>query len=303
MRSMFLAASVCMHAEMDKETNLRRTLQYLDEAAQNGARLVVFPEQILSGYLFNTRSLDNAQFAYQYANAETVPHGDGVQAILDRARKLGVYVVFGMTEQDEREPDLLYNTAVLAGPEGYIGKYRKVHLPMDELHIYTAGKEFPVFETELGRIGLMICYDKSFPEAARSMVLDGAQILVCPTAWGIRHPERMDLETDEARLLNDLYDQVRATENMVFYISSNQVFQTKEAWYCGQSAIYSPFGTKLACTGFSEGICYAELDIAGEMIRARYLAHNGNTPIRERRPEAYRGLYRSRKEDDGNEKD
>ena len=285
-------ASVCMHAEMDKAANLRRILEWMEEAARAGAALVVFPEQILSGYLYNCRCLYNEQFVYQYANAECVPEGPSVQKIVTRAMELGIYVIFGMTERDRREPDILYNTAVLTGPEGYIGKYRKVHLPMDELHIYTPGTEFPVFETGIGRIGLMICYDKSFPEAARSMVLDGAQILVCPTAWGIRHPEKMDLEHDEARLLNDLYDQVRATENMVYYVSSNQVFQTKEAWYCGHSAIYSPAGERLAGTGFREGICWADVDVEDGITKARYLAHNGNRPIRERRPQAYRGLYR-----------
>ena len=285
-------ASACMNAQMDKTANLRKMLDWMELAAQSGAKLLVFPEQILSGYLFNCRTLYNEQFAYHYANAETVPDGPSVRTISEKAAELGLYVVFGMTEQDGAEPDILYNTAVLIGPEGYIGKYRKVHLPMDELHMYTPGERFPVFRTAIGRIGLMICYDKSFPEAARSMVLDGAQLLVCPTAWGIRHPENMDLERDEARLLNDLYDKVRATENMVYLISSNQVFQTKEAWYCGHSAIYAPSGEQLACTGFREGICYGEIDLTQGIIQARYLAHNGNRPVRERQPQTYTGLYR-----------
>lgn len=287
--SRMTVATTCMQVMHDKHKNLERMLAWVDQAADQGARLVVFPEQVLQGYLFHMRNLYTEQYDYQYANAETVPDGPCVQCLIQKAEERRIYVVFGMTEQDFREPDILYNTAVLAGPEGYVGRYRKVHLPMDELHIYTPGTGFPVFDTAIGRIGMMICYDKSFPEAARSMVLQGAQILVCPLAWGIRTPEQLDLETDEALRLYQMYDYIRPTENMCFYISSNQIYQAREAHYCGHSNIISPYGKLLATTGYQEGLCCAEIDVEADMIRARYMAHNGNCPIRERRPQAYSG--------------
>ncbi len=96
-----------------------------------------------------------------------------------------------MAEQDSENWDMLYNTLVLVGPDGYIGKYRKVHLPLTErIMMYPGDGDYPVFETRFGKVGLMICFDKAYPEVARSLALKGAEILLCPTAWPPYRAER-----------------------------------------------------------------------------------------------------------------
>ena len=159
-------ATCCIHCEYDKAANLKKYMEYIDEAAANGANLVVFPEQSLQAYLTDLGAMPLSDYTYQHDNAEVVPEGASTQALIKKAKEKDVYIIYGMTEKSAVDDCILYNTMVLVGPEGYVGKYRKVHLPGDELHIYTAGTEFPVYDTKIGKIGMLICYDKSFPESA-----------------------------------------------------------------------------------------------------------------------------------------
>jgi len=235
--------------------------------------------------------LDMAHYRYQYENAETIPDGESVHAIIEKAAKCGIYVVFGMTEKDIGTDYKLHNTAVLAGPDGYVGKYRKVHLPLDELHTYYAGVEFNVFETKVGRIGMMICYDKAFPEAARECALGGAEILVTPLAWPhssakyVSDPEK-DPNLDEHRL----YDRVRAMENQIFFVSSNQVGACGSSVYLGNSNIVGPNGVIIATTGCQEGIAYADVDLKREIYTGKTVGMGGSNLMRERKPLKYKRL-------------
>lgn len=138
----------------NKDDNVQATLRQIDEAAANGARLIVLPELASTGYAFDTR--DEA-----YAHAEPVPDGPTCAAWIEAARKHDAYIVAGIAESDGVT---LYDTAVIVGPEGFIGKYRKTHLWSREKLIFTPGDDFPVFETRIGRIGLLVCWDIWFPE-------------------------------------------------------------------------------------------------------------------------------------------
>ena len=155
----------------EKERNFETCLARLDEAAAAGATLLVLPECAIPGYMFGS-----AEEAMAYA--EEVP-GPSTEALESACRRLGMHVACGLLERDG---DALHNAAVLIGPDGLIGTYRKSHLPflgVDRLVV--PGDELPVWDTALGRIGVEICYDLRFPEVTRALALQGADIVVHPT--------------------------------------------------------------------------------------------------------------------------
>lgn len=288
-------ASVCMNVALNKSENLKKILSQIDAAAEHGADLVVFPEQCLQGYLTSVVAMDMSctdkdEFAYQYANAETVPDGPSVRKIVEKAQEKGIYVVFGMTEKDADIDYKLYNTAVLTGPDGYVGKYRKVHQPADELHAYYGGKEFPVYDTRIGKIGMLICYDKWFPETTRELVLHGANILVLPTATAFSDPQAADFDTDYAYYTFELMDRVRALENQTFFVAANQVEWSGASRYFGNSKIVAPNGRVVAETGFQEGIAYYTTeDLDKETFEAKH-CFAGLNFLKDRHPTLYTAI-------------
>jgi len=171
----FTLAGVQMDpALMDKEANLAGMIDSVEQAVDRQARLVVFPECALTGYCF-----DSLQEALPYA--ESIP-GPSTQLLAGLCHRTQVYLVLGMLERDG---DRCFNAAVLIGPEGVVGKYRKVHLPYLGVDRFVDPGDlgFGVHQTRLGRIGLNICYDGSFPESARIMALRGADLILLPTNW------------------------------------------------------------------------------------------------------------------------
>lgn len=288
-------ATVCMNVAMDKKENLKKYLEYIDTAASQGANLIVFPEQSLQGYLTNVVAMDVSdsaanEFAYQYNNAETLPDGDSVTILINKAKERNIYIVFGMTEKDTEIDYRLYNTAVLVGPEGFIGKYRKVHQPADELHAYYGGREFPVFDTAIGKIGMLICYDKWFPEPTRELTLGGAQLLIMPTATAFSDPEAMDYEHDYAYYTFELMDKVRALENQTFFIAANQIGWSGASNYFGNSKIVGPDGIIRSETGNKEGIAYYVTEDLEEEIYTAKHKFAGLSYLKDRHPGCYRRL-------------
>ena len=280
-------ATVCMKSEYSPENNLKKYMEYIEQAKEKGADLVVFPEASLQGYLNSLKEVSFDSVDYQHAHAEPIPEGPGAQKLIEAAKSKNIYIVWGMIERDPDRVGILYNTAVLAGPEGYIGKYRKVHQPMDEFHVFVPGGEWPVFDTKIGKIGMLICYDKSFPESARELALGGAEILVMPTAWSREYPG-CDVEKDLSILRYNMYDQVRAMENQVFFVSSNQVGVCGDIDYCGFSQIVSPDGVVLATTRDKEGMAVCDVgDVRGEIVASRTKRAGGVWTFKDRKPETY----------------
>jgi len=160
----------------DKEANLQKIENLTLKAKQQGADLAIFPEMSLTGYVV----LDQV-----YELSESVP-GPSVARVEALAKKTGIHVVFGMPELSEKSKGTIYNTAVLVGPKGLIGKYRKMYLPthsvFEEKRYFRTGYEPAAFQTEIGNIGLTICYDVFFPEIFRLARLKGAQLIVCISA-------------------------------------------------------------------------------------------------------------------------
>ena len=153
--------------------NRAKLVELATAAFDQDAQLIVAPEACISGYVFNNR-----QEAAECA--ESLPDGPTVQALAKLTAKNNGYIVAGLVE---KEGELLYNTAILVGPEGFIGKYRKVHLWDLDNTIYEAGNEFPVFDLPFGRLAMSICYDGMFPEVTRIYATKGVDIICHPTNW------------------------------------------------------------------------------------------------------------------------
>jgi predicted amidohydrolase len=256
----------------ERARNRAAIVARIAEAADAGANLVVFPECAVSGYVF-----DSAEAAAP--SAETVP-GETTEAVERACRERGVYAIVGMLE---REGGALYNSAFVAGPEGLVANYRKCHLPVLGIDRYVArGEALPVVELPFARIGILICYDVRFPEAARSLTLRGADILVVPTNW----PEG-------AESAPEFLTRARAWENRVYVAACNRVGEERGARFIGRSQIVAPDGSFLAqADGTSETMLTAEIDPARAREK-RLVIRAGEfelDPIGGRRPDLYGDL-------------
>jgi predicted amidohydrolase len=213
----------------------------MEEAAAAGARLVVLPECAIPGYMFG--SGDEA-----LPFAEEIP-GPTTEALERECRRLGIHVVCGMLERDG---DALRNAAVLVGPDGLIGTYRKTHLPFLGVDRFVVpGDELPVFDTPLGRIGVEICYDLRFPEVTRTLALRGADMVAHPTNFPMA-----------ARIQTELITVARAAENRVYLLTANRVGKERWGEFCGWSQIVDPYGKRLAeADEVEETLLVADLEL------------------------------------------
>ncbi len=206
----------------EAEENLVKMSEMISKiASQQKVDLIVFPELITSGNELGLRFTELAQ---------RVP-GATVNLISQRANEHGVYVAFGMVTKEKVE-SVLYNSGVVVGPEGeLLDVYNKIHLRGEERMAFREGYRMPVIETEVGNIGLMIGYDLAFPEVARSLVLDGAEILCCIANWEAS-------QIDEWKT----YMRARAYENAAFVVGANRVGEDVTLTFGGESMIVGPRG-------------------------------------------------------------
>ncbi|MEN2740644.1 carbon-nitrogen hydrolase family protein [Microbacterium sp. X-17] len=281
-------ATCAMRGSLDGEQNLERILSIIDEAADAGADLIVFPEISLQGYPFIAdKASTTAVLEEVYRTAESVPDGPRVRAIEAKAISRRIHVAYGLTEAGIGA-GVVFDTAVLTGPSGHIGRYRKVHLTPSEQVIWRPGNDWPVFETAIGRIGLLICYDKTWPESCRELTLRGAELLVMPTAYSYgRVPANTDPRDGVNAQQYQLFDRARAAENQRWLVSSNYVGNIGRAEFFGLSQIIDPLGRVIASTGFSdEGLVMAEIDVRGGIADAMAKSL-GARALRDRRSDTY----------------
>jgi predicted amidohydrolase len=264
---------------MANKENLKNILASALIAAENGADLVVFPECALTGYVFTSR-----EEAMPYT--ETIP-GPFTKALNDRCRELNIHIAAGLLEKDG---DKLYNSAVLVGPSGLIGKYRKIHLPFLGVDRFTdhGDKPFQVYETPIGNIGLLICFDCNFPESCRIMALKGADILVLTTNW------------PEGRQKVAQYVVVtRAFENKVHVVAVDRVGSERGGGFIGLSKIVSAAGDVLVeASSDKEEIIYAEVSLE-DARQKRIVYRPGEFEVdlmNDRRPEFYSPLTEASQE-------
>ena len=225
--------------------NLNTMISHATQAAEQGAEFIVFPECALPGYCFS--SLDEAK------SHATSLDSKYFEAFRECCEKLDVHVVFGFLE-DASEG--VFNSAALLGPKGLVGIYRKAHLPFLGVDRFTTpgNRPFEVLEVNgrscTYRVGLNICYDTSFPETARVLALQGADIIALPTNW----PKGAD---GTARYIVN----ARALENHVYFVAVNRVGTEKDFSFIGQSRIVDCFANDLAhADHVDESILYAEFN-------------------------------------------
>lgn len=275
MKSGVTVAAVQMEVKwLEPEANARAMAEWIGRATtESDVDLVVFPELSNSGYV---TSRDPEFMRRFYRAAETIP-GPTTRLVGEAARQHGVHVILGLLEAHPTVAGMMANAAVVIGPDGNVsGVYRKTHLPGEEKHYFCAGPQLPVFDTPLGRLGLLVCADNSFPEAARVLALRGAEILVIP--YAVRRMPNVELYVAMTA--------TRAYENQVFVVACNRVGQEGDTVFMGRSAIAAPSGEILArAQAEEEGIVKATLD-AEALLRARL--HQSR--YRDRRPDLYRSL-------------
>jgi predicted amidohydrolase len=268
-----LAQISCRQGE--KAENLKKIKETVATAKKQGAELVIFPELSLTGYVVRDEI---------YELAERIP-GPSTQAIEDVARKNDIHIVFGMPEIGCNTQATLHNTEVLVGPGGIIGKYRKMYLPthsiFEEKRYFRPGYQTAVFDTDLGKLGLIICYDIFFPEVTRLTRLKGAQLIVCISASpGVR------------RSFFEALTVARAIENTAFLAFVNLVGIQDGLQFWGGSRLVGPSGRVLVQARYDEDDL-----VTGEVSYPDIRPIEAFVPtLRDLRPELFDQLKRSAEE-------
>lgn len=271
----------------DMEQGYSTIAALLEEARNRGSRLLVLPEACLGGYLPSLGGSGESEDARR-RRLESLPpalelDGPELKRIIAMAGE--TVITLGFCEKDG---DTRYNAAVTLDGDGILGSYRKVHQPLGENLCYAAGESYEAFDTPVGRMGMQICYDKGFPEAARELALDGAQIITSISAWPTARTATVDnMEDDRWKQRFDIYDRARALENQVIWVAANQAGTFGSLRFVCSAKIVGPGGEILAGTGVEPGLATATVDVDGLIAAAR---GGGMYNLRDRRPSAYRAI-------------
>lgn len=252
----------------EMEANLARMAEYVERIClEQPTDLIVFPELAATGYELGPRVTELA---------ERVP-GHAVSLLAKSAAEFNVHIAFGLVIK-ERVESVLYNGVVLLEPEGaLVGDYRKVHLKGEERLAFRPGYRYPVFDLSFGRVGVLIGWDLAFPEAMRSLVLDGAELICVSAAWEA-------VRADEWRA----YCLSRACENAVYVAAASRVGEEPSYQFLGESMLVGPRGELYtAIDGRVEGYAIAKIDL--DEVRA---AREEFQIIQCRQPQTYRNLVR-----------
>jgi len=265
---------------------------WCERAAAEKAEFVLFPELVVHGHCTpNTWEL-----------AEPVPDGPSVRRLVQIAKHYRLFLAAGLSE---KERDVVYNTQVLVGPNGYIGKQRKLHLSRDEVLYYKGGREINVFDLGKCKVGTVICYDNQFPEIARVLALRGVDVLVMPHAARIKMwTDTRESEAAARRYSHDYFKgyAMRARENACFAILADQAGRAgyvdiypkdspNQPHHAGAALVFGPDGELLASTQperIKDEMIVTTLD-ASLLAQQRSLA---NYTLRTRRPELFVELVR-----------
>lgn len=274
--------AVAAHFGRDVDRTLAKLEAMVAGARRDGVDLLVLPGATLGGYVSDLHPWMTGP--WRPTGGPDLPPAfalgsDVVRRVCALAGDL--VLCFGFCELED---GLRYNTALCVTGDGVLGRHRKVHQPLGELAAYAAGDRFAAFDTPVGRMGLLVDYDKTFPESARALALDGAQVVAALSAWPANVTDRAErLADDRQSRLFDLYDAARAAENQIVWVSSNQTGVFGDLRFLGQAKVVGPGGQTLARTGTKGGMASVELDVEVEVARARRLLHH----LVERRPAAY----------------
>jgi predicted amidohydrolase len=253
----------------NKAANMQKIEEWTIKAQEHDADLAIFPEMSLTAYVLHDQV---------YSQAEPIP-GPSVAKVETLCKKTGMHVIFGMPELSDKTQSTVYNTAVFVGPQGLIGKYHKMYLPthsvFEEKRYFRCGYEPATFKTDMGGIGLTICYDVFFPEVFRLARLEGAKLFICISA-----------SPAVRRSYFEILTRARAIENTAYlaYVNLTGIEEGLQFW--GGSHVVSPTGDVLAKARYDEeelvlcNVDYGDLKSAETFIPT----------IRDLRPELFEKL-------------
>lgn len=253
-----VVAAIQSACTADVKQNVDNTVRQIAEAAKEGANLICLQE--LFAGLYFCQSEDHDQFQL----AESIP-GPTTDRICAAAAEFGVVVVAGIFER--RAPGLFHNSAAIIEADGSIaGIYRKMHIPDDPLFYekfyFTPGDlGFQAFDTSVGKIGVCICWDQWFPEAARLTALAGAEILIYPTAIGWQAPEKEQYGQSQRSAWQTMM-RSHAIANGVYVVAPNRVGLEGEIEFWGSSFVADPYGNMVQTAGEEPEILVAECDLS-----------------------------------------
>lgn len=274
MRDVFVAIAQFHPRLAEAEANLTRIGEIIDHiCGAQRVNMVVFPELTTTGYECGVKFTELA---------EPVP-GHTIETLAERAQRYQTYIALGMVIKHKVE-SVVYDGAILIAPDGEVaGQYHKVHLKPEERPIFRGGYKFPVFETTFGMVGMLIGWDLAFPEAARSLALDGAELIVVPANW-----ENQSIEEWKT------YLRARAFENSLFIAGANRIGDEYTYSFGGESAVMAPRGETLAYVGRDENdrpkeaysIAKIDLDLVKKYREELQI-------MQSRQPATYRGVVRN----------
>lgn len=254
-------------ASEEKEKNLEKAKEYAKKAKDSGSDIIVFPEVFM---VFVPAKSD-----VKLAEVAETLDGKFVKEICAIAKENDLYIIFGMYEKNIDELERAYNTIVCIDRNGdIIHSYRKTHLydafiTKESNRVVPGTEDFGVVETEFGKIGLMICYEVRFPEISRKLTLQGADLIIIPTAW-----VKGEMKDEHWSTLL----KARAIENTTYVVGANQIGNI----FSGLSMIYDPMGVRIASAGEEEILISAEIDLERiKRVREKLPC------LKNRRPELY----------------
>ncbi len=247
--------------------NVSDLMELAEEAARVGAKIIVMPEMATTGVCYYDREEASKV-------VEEIP-GPTTEVFSRLAKQYQCYIAYGEAEVD-RVTGAYYNSAALVGPKGWVGTYRKTHLFLSELKWAKAGDlGLQVWETEYGRIGMLICHDAAFPETSRVLALQDADVVCFPTNWLERSPSS--------------YWFTRAFDNGIYWIAANRYGKERGTQFSGNSCIISPEGELLSYLDAGNGIVYAEVEL--DLARKKAFPGEGHlSKFIQRRPDVYKAI-------------
>jgi predicted amidohydrolase len=279
--SVRIACVQCDVVYGDPSSNAATAVMRLRELRSRGVDLAVFPEAFLTGYCYESQDVALAKaIEIEYDSQFRVRNPKSpVRAIMEACQEVGIHAVVGTVSTDGA---VLQNAALLFLPDGTVYRYFKTHLPYLGVDRFVVpGWDLPVFETDLGRIGMLVCYDVRVPEACRVLALAGADLVVLPTNW----PEGAELSPAHVA-------PTRALENRVFLATCNRIGIEGGVKFIGRSGIYDVLGRTLVEAGDAEEVIVADVDLA-DAREKRTVVRPGEYELDvmgSRRPRLYEGL-------------
>ena len=258
----------------DVEANRGAAVRWAERAAADHVDLLVLPELASSGYVFASES-------EAAASAEDAEHGELVDALTAVCAR-GMHCVVGVNERDGA---VRHNSAVVVGPRGHIATYRKLHLFNDEKSWFAPGGELPVLDLPFGRVGMVICFDLWFPEAARALALAGAEIIAVPTNWVASF--RRQVYDAAGYCLGDIVAMATAAQNGVVMACADRVGVERDVRFLGCSIIVGPEGWPLRGPAGPEEETLLVADVDLDTVATARRRTPRNHLIDDRRPDSY----------------